>query len=163
MDALLTTDDSGGSVQDSENAIPAVSANTSVVLIWRVQSPDPLGDSLLLREQLVSKLTWNVFEGFIPKPDWDSPSTYSVQKRPFCTYYKFYTYLQLIIRCQTISNSHNFHYCPSMLPENSIQHFHQVSLPVWNSNVLWNIQWYSQVLSHLFACQGKVINVKDNI
>ena len=33
MDALLTTDDSGGSVQDFENAIPAVSANTSVVLI----------------------------------------------------------------------------------------------------------------------------------
>ena len=68
MDALLTTDDNRGSVQGFENAIPAVSAITSEVLICRVQSPDPLGDSLLLREHLVSKLTWNVLEGFIPKP-----------------------------------------------------------------------------------------------
>ena len=89
MDALLTTDDNGGSVQDSKNAIPAVSANTSEVLIWSVQSPDPLGDSLLLREQLVSKLTWNVLEGTIPKPSWDSPSTYSNRKQSFCTYYRY--------------------------------------------------------------------------
>ena len=33
MDALLTTDDSGGSVQDPKNAVPDVSANTSDVLI----------------------------------------------------------------------------------------------------------------------------------
>jgi len=33
MDALLTTDDSDGSVQDPKNAVPDVSANTSDVLI----------------------------------------------------------------------------------------------------------------------------------
>ena len=73
MDALLTTDDSGGSVQDPKNAIPDVSANTSEVLLWRVQSPDPLGDSLLLEEQLVSTLTWDVFGGLFSTPASDSP------------------------------------------------------------------------------------------
>ena len=62
-------------------------------------------------------------------------------------------YLQLIIRCQTISNSHNFHYCPSMLPEKSIQYCHQVSLSVCNSNGSRNIQWSLQMLRHLFVCK----------
>ena len=58
-DVLLTTDGNVGSVQESENAIPVVSWKKFVVIIRRVQSPVPFGDSSL-RVQLGATLIWNV-------------------------------------------------------------------------------------------------------
>ena len=57
-DELLTTDGRVGSVQELENTIPVLSFNTFEVLIRRVQSPVPLGDSSL-RVQLGPTLIWN--------------------------------------------------------------------------------------------------------
>ena len=61
------------------------------------------------------------------------------------------------------SNSHNFHSCPCMLPENSIQQFHQVSLSVWNSNVSRNIQWSLQMLRQLFVCKEILLKLRTFI
>ena len=67
-DVLLTIDGNVGSVQKSENTILEVSWKTFVVLIRRVQSPVPLGDSSL-RVQLGPTLIWNVLPtvGSIPR------------------------------------------------------------------------------------------------
>ena len=64
---LLTTDGNVGSVQEPENIIPVLSLAMFEVLIRRVQSPVPLGDSSL-RVQLGPTLTWNVLPtvGSIP-------------------------------------------------------------------------------------------------
>ena len=55
-------------MQESENTIPEVSLKTFVVLIRRVQSPVPFGDSSL-RVQLGPTLIWNVLPtvGSIPR------------------------------------------------------------------------------------------------
>ena len=67
-DMLMTIDGNVGSVQEPENTIPVLSWKESEVLIRRVQSPVPLGDSLL-RVQLGAKLIWNVLPtlGSIPR------------------------------------------------------------------------------------------------
>ena len=56
---LLTTDENVGSVQESENTIPEFPWKAFEVLIRRVQSPLPFGDSSL-RVQLRPTLIWNV-------------------------------------------------------------------------------------------------------
>ena len=58
-DVLLTTDGNVGSVQESENTIPEVPWEKFEMLIRRVQSPLPFGDSSL-RVQLGATLIWNV-------------------------------------------------------------------------------------------------------
>ena len=65
------TDENVESVQESENTIPEVSWKRFVVLIRRVQSPVPLGDSSL-RVQLGPTLIWNVLPtvGSIPRGSW---------------------------------------------------------------------------------------------
>ena len=65
---LLTTGGDVGSVQESENTIPEVSLAIFVMLIRRVQSPVPLGDSSL-RVQLGPTLIGNVLPtvGFTPR------------------------------------------------------------------------------------------------
>ena len=67
-DVLSDTDGKGASVQESENAIPVLSLIMFEVLIRRVQSPVPLGDSSL-RVQLGPTLIWNVLPtvGSIPR------------------------------------------------------------------------------------------------
>ena len=67
-DVLLTTDGNVGSVQESENTIPEFPLKMFEVLIRRVQSPVPLGDSSL-RVQLGPTLIWNVLPtvGSIPR------------------------------------------------------------------------------------------------
>ena len=82
-DELLTTDENVGSVQESENAIPEFSWKEFEVIIRRVQSPVPLGDSSL-RVQLGPKLTRSVLPtGGVPPPRLSSslPSTCSVQEQ----------------------------------------------------------------------------------
>ena len=78
---VLTTDGNVGSVQEPENAIPVVSWKKFVVLIRRVQSPVPFGNSSL-RVQLGATLIWNVLPtvGSIPRGSELLCSTCSIQE-----------------------------------------------------------------------------------
>ena len=84
------------SVQESENTIPEVSLKTFVVLIRRVQSPLPLGDSSL-RVQLGPILIWNVLPtvGSTPRGSSLLWSTCSIQEQALYNY---------ICRCIHISS-----------------------------------------------------------
>ena len=92
-DVLLTTD---GSVQETENTISVLSLKTFEVLIRRVQSPVPLGDSSL-KVQLGPKLTRSVLPTWrtFPRPRLSLPSTCSVQEQAS----HFYNF---IIQCQMV-------------------------------------------------------------
>ena len=76
-----------GSVQESENAIPVLSLSMFEVLIRRVQSPVPSGDSLL-RVQLGPTLIWNVLPtvGFITRGSTLLRSTCSSQEQALQVY-----------------------------------------------------------------------------
>ena len=129
MDALLTNDDDGRSVQDSKNVIP-VSSSMSEVLIRRVQSPDPLGDSLLLREQLVSILTWNALEGFIP-------NQVEIHHKPRVSGSSHFVHIRTFIRIFNLSVARQFltHTTSTIVRACCLKivyntSMHQVSLPV---------------------------------